>query len=157
MAQSATRAARIDRHEIEEAFIIRSALEMESAARAASHLREEDKERLEDSLRLHSRAIERKRYAEAIEQDDAFHRAIAEISGLKRLWRAIEISKGQLDRCRHMMLPRPGEGEATLAQHRAIIRALASRDPEKARAAMRDHLEAAYRNTVAVLDAGGLQ
>jgi DNA-binding GntR family transcriptional regulator len=157
VAQSATRAARIDRTEIEESFLIRRALEMESAAQAASRIRPEHIERLEDCLMLHSRAIARKRYAEAIEQDDIFHRGIADISGLKRLWRAIEISKAQLDRCRHMMLPRAGEAETTLAQHRAIIRALARGDPEKARAAMREHLEVAYRSTVAVLDNGGLE
>jgi DNA-binding GntR family transcriptional regulator len=155
-AQSGTRATRIDRGEIEESFLIRRALEAESAAQAASRIRQEHVERLEDCLLLHSRAIERKRYAEAIEQDDVFHRTIAEISGLKRLWRAIEISKAQLDRCRHMMLPRAGEAETTLAQHRAIIRALASRDAEKARAAMREHLEIAYRSTIKVLDGPGL-
>ena len=33
---------------------------------------------------------------------------------LPRLWSTIEISKAQLDRCRHLMLPRAGEAEATL-------------------------------------------
>ena len=156
VAQSGTRAARIDRDEIAEAFFIRRALEMESAAQAATNVADENIHRLEDILMLHARAIERKNYVEAIENDDLFHRTIAEISGLKRLWRTIEISKAQLDRCRHLMVPRAGQAEATLVQHREIIEALRKKNSDLARAAMREHLEAAYRSTIAVLDGPGL-
>lgn len=156
VAQSGTRAARIDRDEIAEAFLIRRALEMESAAQAAVNLADENIHRLEDILMLHARAIERKNYVEAIEDDDLFHRTIAEISGLKRLWRMIEISKAQLDRCRHLMVPRAGQAEATLVQHRDIIVALKKKNSDLARTAMREHLEAAYRSTIAVLDGPGL-
>ena len=156
VAQSATRAARMDRKEIEEAFLIRRALEMESAAQAALHMRQDHAALLHALLARHERAVDRRQYVEAIAQDDAFHRAITEISDLPRLWSTIEISKGQLDRCRHMMLPRAGQAEATLEQHREIIRALNSHDPAKAAAAMKAHLDAAYRSTVAVLDGPGL-
>lgn len=157
VAQSATRAAPIDRHEVEQAFIIRRALEMESAAQAATRMTEAHADELSEILLKHARALEGRKYAEALDHDDGFHRAIAEISNLPRLWRAIEISKAQLDRCRHLMLPRPGEGEATLEQHREIIRALMSRDPDRARAAMAAHLEKAYANAEKVLTANELQ
>lgn len=156
LAQSATRAARIDRKEIAESFLIRRALEMESAAQAAMHMTQEHADRLSNILLLHARAIERRNFVEAIERDDEFHRYITAISDLPRLWSTIEVSKAQLDRCRHMMVPRAGEAEATLEQHREIIRGLNSRDPEKARNAMRLHLESAYRSTEAVLDGPGL-
>ncbi|MBI2720308.1 MAG: GntR family transcriptional regulator [Rhizobiales bacterium] len=156
IAQSGTRAARIDRKEIEEAFLIRRALEVESAAQAARHMSAAQADRLEAILLLHGRAIARKSYVEAIERDDDFHRTITDISHLPRLWRAIEISKAQLDRCRHLMVPRAGQAEATLVQHRRVIKALASGDPTRAAKAMRDHLEAAYRSTLAVLDGPGL-
>ena len=71
-------------------------------------------DRLDDILLLHARALERRKFVEAIERDDDFHRYITDISNLPRLWRAIEISKAQLDRCRHMMVPRDGQAEATL-------------------------------------------
>ena len=156
IAQSGTKAARVDRREIEEAFLIRRALEAESAAQAATRMTEAHAEKLEDILALHARALTRKKYVEAIERDDDFHSHIASISNLTRLWRTVEISKAQLDRCRHLMVPRAGEGEATLAHHRAIIKALNSGDPEIARQAMREHLEAAYKSTIAVLDGPGL-
>jgi DNA-binding GntR family transcriptional regulator len=156
VAQSATRAAKMDRKAIEEAFLIRRALEMESAAQAAGHMNQEHADHLHDILARHERAVERRQFVEAIAQDDAFHRAIAEMSGLPRLWSTIEISKAQLDRCRHLMLPRAGQAEATLEQHREIIRGLNSRDPAKAAAAMKAHLDQAWKSTVAVLDGPGL-
>lgn len=156
VAQSGTRASRMDRKAIEESFLIRRALEMESAAQAATHMSQEHADRLHDILARHERAVEKRQFVEAIARDDEFHHAITEISDLPRLWSAIEISKAQLDRCRHMMLPRAGQAEATLEQHREIIRGLNSRDPAKAAAAMKAHLDAAWRSTVAVLDGPGL-
>jgi DNA-binding GntR family transcriptional regulator len=156
VAQSATRAAKLDRKEIEESYLIRRALEMESAAQAASHMTQEHADRLAAILMLHARALEQRNFVEAIARDDEFHRYISGISNLPRLWSTIEISKAQIDRCRHLMLPRAGEGEATLEHHREIIRGLNSRDPAKASAAMKAHLDAAYRSTAAVLDGPGL-
>ena len=95
-------------------------------------------------------------FVDAINADDEFHAQIAMISNLPRLWRTIEISKAPIDRCRYIMLPRVGQAEATLEQHREIIRALNSRDPEKAAAAMRSHLDSAYRSAAAVLDAANV-
>ena len=152
IAQSGTRAALIDRHEVEQAYIIRRALEMESAGQAARHMTNAHADALSDILMVHARAIERKDYVLAIATDDKFHKYISEISNLPRLWRAVEISKAQLDRCRYMMLPRPGEGKATLKEHREIIRALASGDPEKARFAMGEHLQRAFGNAVVIIE-----
>jgi GntR family transcriptional regulator, rspAB operon transcriptional repressor len=156
IAQSATRAVRIDRNEIWQSYLTRRALEMESAAQAAPLMTQDHADRLSEILMQHARAVERRHFIEAIEQDDLFHRAITEVSGLSRMWQMIEISKAQLDRCRHLMLPRAGQAEATLEQHREIIRALNTHDPERARLAMRAHLDAAYRSTETVLDGPGL-
>lgn len=152
IAQSATRAARIDPHEIEESYLIRRALEVESASQAATRMTDAHADRLSDILHSHAKAIERRQFVEAIKADDAFHSAIAMISNLPRLWKTIEISKAQIDRCRHMMLPRAGQAEATLKQHTDIIDALKSGNPERAGNAMRFHLDSAYRSTVAVLE-----
>jgi DNA-binding GntR family transcriptional regulator len=154
VAQSATRAALIDRREVEQAFLIRRALEMETAAQAAARMTPAHERALLGIVEFQVRAIERRRVADAILHDDRFHRHIAEISDLPRLWRAIEISKAQLDRCRHIMLLRQGEAEATLQQHRAIIRALTTGKSERARTLMAQHLEAAYYSTIRAMDAG---
>jgi GntR family transcriptional regulator, rspAB operon transcriptional repressor len=152
VAQSATRAAPMDRHEIEQSYLIRRALEIESASQAAGRMTQDHHDRLSDILHAHERAIERRQFVEAIRADDAFHEQIAMISNLPRLWQAIEISKAQIDRCRHIMVPRSGQAEATLQQHRDIMRAIASADPNGAGAAMRVHLEAAYQSAIKFLD-----
>jgi len=151
-AQSRTTVRRIDRKLIHEAFLIRRALEVENIGHAAARVTEMELHRLDDVLMLHTLAIQRRQFVEAIGIDDRFHRVISEISDLPRLWQAIEVSKAHLDRCRYFTVPRPGLGEATLVQHRAIIKALARRDPAIARKAMTDHLEDAYRGIVAFLD-----
>jgi GntR family transcriptional regulator, rspAB operon transcriptional repressor len=150
VAQSGTRAARINAHEIEQAYLIRRSLEMESAYHAASRMNEGHVETLQDILEQHERAAGQRRFVKAISMDDAFHRSIAMIAELPRLWHTVEISKAHLDRCRHMLIPRTGEVELTLQHHRAIIRALNSRNPETARDAMRDHLDISYQK-IAVL------
>jgi GntR family transcriptional regulator, rspAB operon transcriptional repressor len=153
VAQSGTRAAQIDRHEVEQAFLIRRALETEAAAQAATRMTDDHADRLNQILKSQTRALEERKFTEAIAHDDAFHRYIADISNLPRLWGAVEICKGQLDRCRHMMLPRPGAGQQTLTHHRRIILALLTGDPEKARTEMARHLEVSFYNAAHVLDA----
>ncbi len=156
IAQSATRAAKINRAEIYESYLIRRALEIESATQAAGNIKEVHSERLAEILHRHSRALERRQFVDAINADDEFHAQIAMISNLPRLWKTIEISKAPIDRCRHMMLPLVGQAEATLEQHREIMRALNSHDPDRAAAAMRAHLDSAYRSAAAVLDAANV-
>ncbi len=154
-AQSSTIVAPIDARLIREAFLIRRALEVENIAQAVEKMSELHKDRMDELYLLHQHAIERHRYVDAIGWDDAFHRYISEISGLPRLWKAIEISKAQLDRCRYMSVPRPGRAQATLDQHRQIIDALSIRDEKQSRRMMRDHLEYSYRDIMKLLGAGG--
>ena len=151
VAQSGTRAARIDAQEIEQAFLIRRALEMESAAQAAPRMNETHADALAEILMLHERALEQRRFVKAIAIDDNFHRYIAQAAELPRLWHMIEISKAHLDRCRHMLIPLQGEAAATLEQHREIIRALNTKNADTARDAMRSHLENANKGTQRLL------
>ncbi len=65
----------------------------------------------------------------------------------------VDISKAQMDRCRLLLLPSPGAGQETIAQHRAILETLRRRDPDAAMAALRTHLETSLSNTMSYLDA----
>jgi GntR family transcriptional regulator, rspAB operon transcriptional repressor len=151
-AQSRTTVGRIDRKLIHEAFLIRRALEVECIGHAATRMSEQGSEQLAEINRRHVRAIERRRFVEAIGFDDDFHRMISQIADLPWLWHAIEVSKAQLDRCRYLTVPQAGQAEATITQHRAILEALIARDPDGARQAMQAHLELAYHGIVAFLD-----
>jgi GntR family transcriptional regulator, rspAB operon transcriptional repressor len=151
VAQSGTKAARVDAKEIEQAYLIRRALEIESAGQAAMRMTEKHAERLNEILAQHAFAIEHHKYIDAIGLDDNFHRHIAHIAELPRLWHMIEISKAHLDRCRHALLPRSGEAAATLEQHRNIIRALNTKSSDIAREAMRGHLDKSYAGIAKML------
>ena len=150
-AQTGTFVAKISRAALEEAYVIRNALEVESVRRAAAKISTLQIETLEDIIGQHQTAIGRKRYTDAIRLDDHFHRSIAEINDFSMLWRAVDISKAQMDRGRYLALPRPGSGETTIAQHQAILTALAAKDEQRAMEAMREHLDTSLRNTLSLI------
>ena len=149
-AQTGTFVAPISLREMEEAYVIRSALEMESARRAATKITPSHIETLEDNIAAHELAISRKKYAEAIRLDDVFHKTIADINDFQMLWRAVDISKAQMDRGRYLSIPKPGYGEITIQQHRQILKALQRHDGAASATAMREHLNTSLRNALEV-------
>ncbi len=153
-AQNGTFVSDLGPKDIDEAYLIRTALEVESVRAAVSNATAAELDALEDTIGVHETAIRRLRFVEAIRLDDQFHRQIAEISGLLMLWRAVDISKAQMDRGRHLALPLRGAGEATIAQHRAIVEALRRHDRLRAVRAMHTHLNTSRRNTLMVLADG---
>lgn len=151
-AQSRTVVSRIDHRLIREAFLIRRALEVESVGIAASRMSQKHEDRLEELHLLHRHAVERKRFVDAIARDDAFHSYISVISELPRLWRTIEISKAQVDRCRYLTEPKPGLAELTIEEHGKIISALSQRDDLLSRKMMAEHLDRSFQGFVASLN-----
>lgn len=147
-AQSGTFVAEIDRAQVEEAYIVRIALESESVARAAPQMTERHQQNLEDIIDRHGVALARGRFDEAIARDDDFHRYIAHISDLTMLWKVVDTCKAQMDRCRILTVPRPGHGATTIAQHKAIVAALVTRKPRAAVQALRDHLATSLENSL---------
>jgi DNA-binding GntR family transcriptional regulator len=149
--QSGTYVALIDRHRLEEGRLIRRALEIEGIRLAARHVDEAAIERLHDLIALQARAAAKGRHAEFIAHDDAFHQFISELSGHERLWGIINRSKAHLDRVRHLSSPLPREASKAIAQHRAIVGALARGGAERAVKALAHHLDDAYERLTVVL------
>ncbi len=139
-AQSGTFVTDISLQAIEEAFVIRAALELESVARAVPRMDARHAANLTEIMRRHEENLAGNQFADAIDADDEFHRYIAEINQMRMLWRAVDISKAHMDRGRLLVLPRPGQGALTLEQHARILDALIARDVEEAVEAMRSHL-----------------
>lgn len=150
-AQAGTFVTPISSTQVREAYIIRTALERESARRAAEVITEDQVQRLNDNIDIHALSLRRARFEDAIDHDDTFHRLIAEVNGYRMLWRVVDMSKAQMDRCRLLSLPSPGAGETTIAQHRAIVEALAAHDPDAADRAVSAHLATSLDNTVNLL------
>ena len=76
------------------------------------------------------------------EEDEAFHEAIAQISGYPGIWAILKTVKVQIDRARRLALPALGRMDNVVCEHTAIRDALASHDAAAARAAMIHHLSA---------------
>jgi len=147
-AQSGTFVTDISRRAIEEAFVIRAALELESVARAAPLMDDRHAANLTDIMRRHEEKLDRNQFADAIDADDEFHRYIADINQMRMLWRAVDISKAHMDRGRLLVIPRPGQGRLTLEQHARILAALIARDSGEAVEAMRAHLAVTLANVL---------
>ena len=142
--QSGTYVALIDRHQLEEGRLIRRALEVEGIKLALERVDAAAIERLRDLLVLQERAASKARHEDFITYDDQFHQAISEMSGYSRLWRIINRSKAQLDRVRYLSSPLPHQEEKAIAQHTAIVEAMAKRNLDKTVKAMTHHLDDAY-------------
>ena len=71
--------------------------------------------------------------------DESFHRAIAQTAGKARAWDHLQKLKSQMDRVRFLQLqdfPIP----TLIAQHKAMVDAIATQNPDKAEAELRAHL-----------------
>ncbi len=125
---------------------LRATVETEAAALAAARHTPDDLH----EIRRHLLAMEHAASGEdGIEHDRQFHRAIAVASGNPLFPLLIDFL---VQHCRGAILAvrqHPTEWASYAsdagAEHRAVLAAIEVRDPDKARAAMRDHLNAGMR------------
>lgn len=140
--QSGTFVARIPLAALEEALVVRMALE-ETMARMAARRGDAAK------LDIVAASIERQRALASagdgdgfLEQDEFFHAAVADAAGFPSVWTLVQSVKMQVDRYRRLTLPVPGRMQAVVAEHEHVLVALRSGDPDRAAAAMTEHLTA---------------
>lgn len=147
---SGTWVSRISFALAEEGFVLRRALEVESVRKAAALITEEGVGELEGLVARMRRILRDDRLADYLEVDDAFHAAIARISGYPRIWKFIGLAKVQLDRMRQLSAPVPGHLAEVTEQHAAIVQALARRNAMQAELAMRIHLDSSFEVMVSI-------
>jgi DNA-binding GntR family transcriptional regulator len=92
---------------------------------------------LHQNLEAHAAARNGERYSEA---KDLFHAALPDLFGNRTLRGLLGALRGRLALARRRSLAQPGRMAASLAEHRALMRALRVRDAERAQAVMREHL-----------------
>jgi GntR family transcriptional regulator, transcriptional repressor for pyruvate dehydrogenase complex len=128
---------------------VRRMLEPEVAARAAERMTPRALAELESWVRLGEESAERDE--PIFEYDSAFHVSIARATGNQTLLHLVAALMDSLRESRERSFE-PQEAVATaLADHRAIVAALASGDANAARKAMRshiDHVEALIRRSL---------
>ncbi len=139
--QSGTYVARIPLPTLNEAIVIRRALEKVTVSAAADNASR-------SQIALLDANLERQREAAAADDRDAFHDAdeqfhgsIAEAAGYPGIWATVLQVKVQVDRYRHLTLPQPGRMVRLVEEHAAIARAIGAHDAKTAVAALEAHLD----------------
>jgi len=133
--------ARIPINELEEAMLVRTALEVTIVEKAAAQARPEDIERLRSILNDQLASMKAKDADGFHKGDEAFHAALAEIAGCPGVWRTIQQAKTQVDRFRRLTLPIEGRMKGVVEEHGRVVDELAQGRAPQATAAMREHLD----------------
>ena len=128
--------------EVRESLFIRVGLETEAMRRLAPVADADLVARLEENLERQAKTLAAGDLPRFHDLDEALHATLFQAVESPRALRLLDSARAPLDRVRRLALPEPGRPEATLAEHRRLVDAVASRDPEFAAAAMRVHLAA---------------
>jgi len=126
--------------DVRESLFIRTALETEAMRRLAAADDPALIARLEENLAAQAAALADDDLARFHDLDEALHAAIFAATGAPRALRLLDAARAPVDRMRRLALPEPGRPQETLAEHRRLVGALKTGDPEFAAAAMRVHL-----------------
>lgn len=139
--RSGTFVARIPLEGLDEAMMVRNALESAIIEKAAARATDEGVASLRAILEQQAAAIAASDYRAFHRSDEMFHSTLAELSGYPGVWPIILQAKTQVDRYRQLTLPLQGRMDGVLDEHRAVVEAIAAGDPVKAVRAMREHLD----------------
>ena len=140
--QSSTVVSRVPVSAIPEAVVVRKALEGATVETAALTATAADIARLDAIIARQQTHAAAGNASNFHEDDEAFHEAIAQISGYPGIWATLKTVKVQLDRARRLTLPVLGRMDNVVHEHMIIRDALAAHDAVAARSAMTHHLSA---------------
>jgi DNA-binding GntR family transcriptional regulator len=130
----------IDEEAVADAHFVREALEVGAVRIAADQATGDDLAALHDNLGAQERAVAADDAEAFARLDDDLHRLLCDLSGREAAWRLSERTRGQLDRVRLLSLPEAGYREQMLAEHRAVVAAVAAHDAPLAERELRHHL-----------------
>jgi DNA-binding GntR family transcriptional regulator len=130
----------ISERDLDEIFTIMGLLEGQCARSAAEKASKADLEALQaihTSLEAAARDDDINGFFEA---NQAFHRALQDIAGSHWLQHVIEDLRKVIKLSRHHSLFSEGRLDQSLIEHRAILAALLTRDPDNSELRMREHI-----------------
>lgn len=131
----------IDEDAVADAHFVREALEV-GAVRIAAELATDDAlEGLYSNLDAQRRAVDSEDAEKFAVLDDQLHRLLCDLSGREVAWRLSERTRGQLDRVRLLSLPDDAYRGQMLAEHEAVVDAVAHHDAKRAEHELRHHLQ----------------
>jgi DNA-binding GntR family transcriptional regulator len=118
----------------------RAVLEGLAARQAAARAHEAEVQDLRDILAHMRRLLDSGDLLGASDENAGLHRRVLEIADHAAATRLISTLQPQLVRFQYRTILLPGRSERSFDEHRAIVEAIACRDPEAAETAMRRHL-----------------
>jgi DNA-binding GntR family transcriptional regulator len=130
----------VDEREAVEILEARAVLEGLAARQAARKADARDIAALRRRVERMRRLLDSGDLLGASDENAALHRRLLEIAGHGTATRLISTLKSQLVRFQYRTILLPGRSERSLAEHAAIVEAVAARDPDAAERAMRSHL-----------------
>ena len=119
---------RLSRHDVEELFDVREALEVLATRRAAEYATSEDLARLEDLLVDAEDAVETGDHNAIGSANERFHDAVLETAKNTLLTSMLEPLQSRL----HWLFRQHEDPRSLLEEHRALFQAIASGDPDRA-------------------------
>ena len=132
--------APIRAQDVRESLFIRTALEVEAIRHVTQKVDDSLIAQLEENLSSQEEALKAGDLSKFYDLDEALHAAVFSAIESPRAQRLLDAARAPLDRPRRIALPEEGRPEATFAEHRRLVDAIRSGDPEFAAAAMRAHL-----------------
>lgn len=146
--QYATVVAKIDIDHARQAQFLRLSIELEAVRRLTEAAPAETAAELGEILARQKAVATPETYDTFDGIDREFHRKLYERSGILQLWANVRRQSVHLDRLRRLNLPMPGKMQMVIADHEAIVEAVASGKPESAAAALKKHLS----GTLSIID-----
>jgi DNA-binding GntR family transcriptional regulator len=143
--------------DIADVFEIRAALEGLAAGLAAERITDDELENMERLLVEKAEAIAENDIDKLVNADTKFHDALYRGSRNERLTNIISNLREQIQRFRTTSLSYPGRSKQSLEEHRSIVEAIQSRDPQKARQAAQDHIENAENSMIESIKKDGFK
>jgi DNA-binding GntR family transcriptional regulator len=146
--QYATVVAKIDVDHARQAQFLRLSIVLEAVRRLTGSAPTETADELSEILSRQKVVASPETYDKFDAIDREFHRWLYEKAGIPQLWANVRRQSVHIDRLRRLNLPMPGKMDTVLAEHQAIIDAIASGDPNSAADALRRHLS----GTLSIID-----
>lgn len=147
--QLRTFVSRINPRDVREAQFIRETLELASLPDFAKHATDSDALALRGLLDAQRAAAADGDQHRWFALDEDLHLSLLEIAGHHGVWPVVQSAKAHLDRVRMLSLPEPTLRAELTGQHADIVEHLFAGRPERARAAMAEHLRLVLDHLVA--------
>lgn len=132
--------SQIDESYVEEGRFMREHMELAVIELACQKIPNDYFLDLEESILLQEKSVEAKNYKRLFQLDEYFHQVFFLRCDKERTWTAVQNMMANLNRTRMLSLASEFNWEMIVLQHKQILEAVAKKDPDKAKAIMKEHL-----------------